>query len=328
MKKYLLVLICAVFLIPFAGCKKKSFDPTVKSRTDFTGNWQGIISTFKNNQLLKESGTIVIYPDATGGTMSGVIFMAETYVMHEFQFVDGTLYFNIENSDPGNPECQNWSLGGFMTFVADNEVEIHITGNECGAIGNEFVNWVGNIRPAQVPADSVKYFNFAKSGNSWTYQTFLKNGDSCQLQKSVNEVPSTYQFNGTTSQTCGWPGQNIIFKWNVTPAAFNSVIDSTISDKPLALNIDAKPGVTYNTYINNDTSTVVLLDTNYVLSTPAGTFNCLRYKFTEPVYTGVQKTIRTSYLWLDNRYGIIKLEVMNPLDSTDVQLQVLSAKNF
>ena len=328
MKQYFLILISAALLFPFMGCKKKSFDPTVKSRTDFIGTWRGNISTFKNNELIKEFGTVVIYPDAGSSLVSGIIFLEETYVLHEFQFVQGTLYFKVENNDPENALCQNWSLGGFMVYTAENEVEIHITGNECGAFGNEFVNWIGNVFPTQVPADSVKYFDFAKNGNSWTYLTYLKNGDSCQLQKQVNAMPSTYQYTGATSQSCGWPGQNIIFKWNVTPADFTSVIDSTISDKPLKLSINAKLGVAYSTYINNDTTTVTLLDTNFVTSTAAGTFNCLKYKFTEPVYSGVLNTTRTSYIWLNNRYGIIKIEVVNPTDTTDVQSQILTSKNF
>jgi hypothetical protein len=328
MKTYLYIFISILFIIPFAGCKKKSFDPTTKSQQDFVGTWKGGISTFKNNKLLKRYGTVVIYPDATGGMLSGILFMNGTTVFHEFQFVDGTLYFNVENNDPDNPFCQNWNLQGYCVFTADGEININITGNECGEVGNEFVNWAGTVQAATVPADSVQYYNFAKTGNSWNYKVTLKNGDTCQFSKNVVLASPNYLSTGTTSQTCGWPSPNLSFKWNVTPAVFSTQVDSTISNKPLTFKINAKQGVIYSSYINNDTVTMTLLDTNLTMVTPAGTFNCMRYRYTEPVYSGALRIKRTAYVWLNNRYGIIRQEVANPVDSTNVQTQVLTTKGF
>jgi hypothetical protein len=328
MKNHLLILLCSIFLISGAGCKKKSFDPTTKSQEDFIGTWKGGISTFKNNQLLKEYGTMVIYPNGTNSMLSGILFMTETSVFHEFQFVDGTLYFKVDNNDPENPTCQNWSLGGFAEFSEEGKLDITITGNECGQHGNEFVNWVGSMSQYPVSQDSLKYFNFAKTGNSWTYTVTLKDGTSCQVQKQISSVSSSYIFNGAISQTCGWSGQTRQFNWNVNPAGFSIINDSSLSIKPIAFPINAKPGVVYSTFLNNDTITVTLLDTNYLVTTPAGDFTCFRYRYTEPDYADSLKVTKTAYLWLNNRYGIIKQEVVNPVDSTDIQLQVLSSKSF
>ena len=328
MKSYLIIMVLAVSMLPFTGCKKKSFDPTGKSREDFIGTWKGSISTFKNNKLLNEYGTIVIYPDAGGSSVSGILFMKETNVFHEFQFVDGTLYFHVENTDPTSPLCQNWNLGGFIVFKAEGELDIRITGNECGQIGNEFVNWVGTLFSDPVSADSIKYYNFAKTGNSWTYNVKVKNGDSCQVQKQVSQASGNYIFTGHTTQTCGWPGQTMTFRWEVNPAGFTLIVDSTLADKPLLFAINAKPGVVYASYSNNDTTTVTLLDSSLVETTPAGTFECSRFRYTEPVYSGQMKTTRTSYIWLSNRYGVIRHEVINPVDSTDVIFQLLTSKNF
>jgi hypothetical protein len=328
MKNYLLILVSIIFLIPFAGCKKKSFDPASKSSEDFIGTWKGNISTFKNNKLLKEYGTMVIYPDAGNNSLSGILFMNETSVFHEFQFVDGTLYFNVVNNDPENPSCQNWSLGGYAAFTAESEIDIHIAGNECGPYGSEYVNWAGSMTPTEVSPDSLPYYNFAKSGNSWTYKITLKNSDTCQVQKQISQVSSNYLFSGAINETCGWSGQNISFKWDVTPASFSIINDTTISIQPVAFPINAKPGVVYSSYIRNDTTTVTLLDTNQLITSPAGNFTCKLFRYTEPVYTDMVKSTKTAYLWLHTRYGIIRQEVINPVHPTDIQLQELLSINF
>jgi hypothetical protein len=328
MKSHLLILISAVFLIPFLGCKKKSFDPTGKSQADFIGTWTGSISTFKNNKVIKETGTLVIYNDLGNNLLTGILFMKETSVFHEFQFVNGTMYFKVENSDSASPFCQNWNLGGYAVFSETSKMDINISGNECGDIGKEFVSWTGSVVPASVSDDSVQYYNFATAGNSSTYRVTLKNGDSCQVQKQVSQASANYLFSGATSQTCGWAGQTKTFSWKVSPAVFSFVNDSTLGFKSFTFPINARPGVVYSTIVNHDTTTVTLLDTNLVMTTPAGSFNCMYFKYTEPVNSGILKVNRTAYLWLNNRFGVIRQEVVNPVDSTDVQLQVLLSKNF
>jgi hypothetical protein len=328
MKSYLLILISAMFLISFSGCKKKSFDPAGKDHQDFIGTWAGSISTFKNNQLLKEYGTMVIYPDASNNTLSGILFMKETSVIHEFQFVNGTLYFKVVNNDPDNPFCQFWSLGGFAVFAEEGKIDINISGNECGAHGSEFINWVGSMKQIQVSADSLKYFSFAKSGNSWIYKVTLMNGDTCQLKKEISQVSGRYLFSGAVTQTCGLSGQNMTFKWNVTPSEFSIIYDTTISYKPFTYPINAKPNVVYNSYVLNDTIQLTLLDTNAVLTTPAGTFSCVRFRLTEPVYSGNLKITRTAYIWLNPRYGVIRQDVVDPVELTDIQYILLTSKGF
>jgi hypothetical protein len=148
------------------------------------------------------------------------------------------------------------------------------------------------------------------------------------VQKQVSQASANYLFSGATSQTCGWAGQTKTFSWKVSPAVFSFVNDSTLGFKSFTFPIHARPGVVYSTIVNHDTTTVTLLDTNLVMTTPAGSFNCMYFKYTEPVNSGILKVNRTAYLWLNNRFGVIRQEVVNPVDSTDVQLQVLLSKNF
>ncbi|MFZ4521578.1 MAG: hypothetical protein ACOYNC_07725 [Bacteroidales bacterium] len=328
MKNYLLVLISAILLFPIMGCKKKSFDPTTKSREDFIGTWKGTISTFKYNKLLKEYGTIMIYPGESGTSLTGIIFMKETNIFHEFQFVNGTLYFNVENSDPANPFCQNWSLGGYAIFSEEGKIDIKITGNECGDVGTEYVNWVGTMAQTLVSADSLESNHFAKTGNNWIYKVTRKNGDSCQVQKSIVISASNYLNTGATTQSCGWNGISLAFKWSVPPSGFTVINDSTLCNRQFTFPINAKPGVVYSNFGTSDTTTVSLVDTNIVVATPAGTFMCNKFRYTEPARSGLTSVTRTAYIWLNNAYGIIRQEVVNPVDSTDIQLQVLYSKNF
>ena len=84
----------------------------------------------------------------------------------------------------------------------------------------------------------------------------------------------------------------------------------------------------YSTVLHYDTTTVTLIDTNILVITPAGNFYCNRFKYTEPGLSGDSSFTKTSWLWLNNRYGVIKQEVVNPVDSTGIKTQVLSTKNF
>ncbi len=327
MKSHLLIAIGLLALVPFAGCKKKSFDPASKSLQDFVGTWEGTITTFKENKLMQESGAVVIFPDAGGATLSGVFLMKENRIFHEFQFVQGTLYFNVENNDPDNAFCQNWSLGGFAVFSEEGKIDIRITGNECGDIGGEFVNWTGTLVNRQIPADSVKYFNFGGSGHSWAYDLVLNNGSTCTMSKVVNTT-GTYSYLGTIAHTCSWANPPLILKWNVTPAVFSILLDSTLCDKPLSIPVSAKPGVTYRTLLSPDTLTLSMVDTLQTLTTPAGTFVCSKYLFTEPVYRDSVKHTRATFLWLDNRFGIVRMEVTNPVGPEDIGFMELSDINF
>lgn len=327
MKLFRYILGAAILTGFLAGCSKDSFDPASKSRQDFEGTWTGSISTFKNNKLLKETGTVVIYPDAGGTSMAGILFMKEINLFREFQFQDGTLYFNVENHEPDNILCQNWSLGGFAVFTADDEIEIHITGNECGYQGSEFVNWVGTLRKTEIHADSLKTFHFAQTGRTWTYQVMQTNGDSCQVTRQITQTSGTHGFTGTIGNTCSWPG-TIGLRWTVTPAEFTIQNDSTILQHPLRMPVNAVPGVVYRTLAGSDTLTMTLVDTLQVMSTPAGNFPCWLYRYTEPFTSGSQTETRTANIWVSSRYGIIRQEVVNGINPTDSKLQVLTAKNF
>ncbi len=328
MKRYLLLVACVVMMIPFSGCKKKqSFDPTTKSQDEFIGTWRGTISTFKNNRLMKESSEVVIYR-VSEEYLSGIIFMNSTLVFSEFQFLNGTLYFRVPCNDPSNPNCQTWNLGGYAVFSETGKIDFRISGNECGPFGSEFVDWNGMLAQIQVDPDSIMYYNFAKAGNSWDYKITLKNGDTCQVQKQINESPSDYFFQGVSTQNCGWSGTNMSLKWSVAPSNFTIGNDSTLCQNSFTFPINAKQGVVYTYIIHNDTTTITMVDSNLVVTTPAGNFNCARFRYTEPVMAGAIKITKTAWLWLNNRYGVIKQEVDNPVDSLDIKTQVLSSKNF
>ncbi|MEI7660941.1 MAG: hypothetical protein WCK34_02025 [Bacteroidota bacterium] len=328
MTKYFIIILCVVIMAPFAGCKKKQgFDPMAKGRNDFIGTWTGSISTFKNNKLLKESGNVMIYLESES-SLTGILFMNETIVFHEFQILNGTLYFKIPCNDPLNPTCQNWSLGGYAVFTEEGKIDIRISGNQCGPFGSEYIDWNGSLVKTVISADSIPYNSFAKTGNSWTYKTTLKNGDTCQVQKQINSGSSNFVFQGVSTQTCGWNGSSIKLKWVVSPASFSILTDSTFCLSSFDFPINAKPGVVYSSILHNDTNTVSLLDTNLLVKTDAGNFYCNRFRYTEPVISGDGRIIKRTLLWLNNRYGVIRQEVENPVDSTDVQVQVLSAKNF
>ncbi len=329
MKNNLLILLCIVSLLLSGGCKKKSdFDPATKSQNDFIGNWKGVITAFKNNQYLRQNGLVVIYPDAGGSTLSGILFAKETSVFRVFQYANGTIYFKVECNDPENPKCQNWSLSGYAVFLDEKTLDFRISGNECGAYGEEFISWSGSMAATPVPADSIRYFCFAKTGNTWTYETLLSNGSVCQLQRQIAAMPSDYFFTGIVNQTCTGSGFTKVLKWSVTPDHFTVNHDSTLTLHPVTFAIDAKPGVVYKSILNLDTTTLTLLDTNTMVTTVAGNFLCNSYRYTEPVVTDAGKVNRASLFWISKKFGVIKQEVNVPVDTTDIQTQVLTSKNF
>jgi len=327
MKRYLLLLILPLVLLSFTGCKKKGFDPTTRDREDFVGTWKGTITAFKNNQLLKDSGYVVIY-HKTDDLLGGIIFIDGVKSFYEFQFLSGTLYFKIPCMDPENPTCQMWNLGGYVSFKEEDQIDFRISGNECGSYGNEYVDWTGLLTKTDFNADTARYFHFAKTGNLYHYKVTLKSGDTCTLNKTVNNNPSRYLFYGVPSQGCGWNGMDSLFKWSVSPAEFSVINDSSISYQSFTFPIDAKPGVVYRNILHGDTTTLSLTGTGQVVTTPAGTFSCMVFKYTEPVVSGGVWFRKTAYLWLNTKYGIIRQEVDNPANSTDLKSQVLTSVNF
>ena len=318
------------FLILFAsGCKKKSFDPASKSQQDFTGTWTGQLTTFKDNKLTKESCNILIFPEEGEKLLGGIIYLSETRAFREFQFQNGTLYFRVFNTDPTNPNCQNWNLSGYASFIDESTLDLRISGNECGNIGSEYVDWSGSLVQSPVAKDSLPCFTFAKPSNNWTYEVYKENGDSCQIQKLLAIKTGDYQFTGEATHSCDWANPNIPVKWNVSPAEFYIKDDATISKLPISIPIYAKQGAVYPTYTDTDTVTVTLLYSNQMVNTVAGNFACRQFRFTETMNdtTGLRLT-RTTYLWLHEHYGIIKHLVIAPVYKTDIKLQTLKAKNF
>jgi hypothetical protein len=328
MKNQLILLFSALILLG-TGCKKKSFDPTAMSQQDFIGTWTGQLTTFKNNKLTKEHGNILIFPEEGGTLLGGIIYLSETRAFREFQFQNGTLYFRVFNTDPTSPTCQNWNLSGYASFLDETTLDIRISGNECGSIGSEYVDWSGSMNRSSAVKDSLPCFTFAKTSNNWTYEVYKDNGDSCQVQKLLAQKTGDYQFTGESTHSCGWANQNIPVKWNVSPAEFFIKEDATISSLPITIPIYAKQGVVYPSYFNSDTVTLTLLYSNQTVNTAIGNFNCNQYRFTETITdTTGQRLNRMTYLWVEYHYGIIKHLVIDPVYKTDIKLQLLKAKNF
>lgn len=328
MKRTIILLLAPIMIFFADACKKKSFDPMSKSQSEFIGTWTGTLTTFKNNKVMKESGVFLIYPEEGGTLLGGIMYLNETRVFKQFQFANGTLYFNVINNDPSNPSCQNWKLGGYASFSSDDRLEIRISGNECGLAGSEFVDWSGTLAPSPVRKDSLPCFTFAKTGNNWTYSVDKETGNSCEILKLIGAKEGDYTFTGEATHGCGWPLTIIPFRWTVTPSIFKLTKDATLVNHELEIPVYAKYGAIYKTFPYPDTVTLTLLDTNYAVTTIAGTFFCNHFRYTETgTRYGVRQT-RTSDLWLNFRYGIIKHEVTNPFDSTGIVLQNLKDKNF
>lgn len=326
------IIFFTIFIFLFAGCKKKTdFDPTTKTQNDFIGSWRGVLTAFKDNQNLKQTGLIVIYPDAGSKSLSGIIFGTETSVFRVFQYNSGTIYFKVENNDPNNPKCQNWSLSGYANFIDDKTIDIRISGNECGNVGSEYISWAGNLGSVQIPADSIRYFNFAKTGNSWSYGANLVSGDTCQVQRTISLTPSDYYFTGNANQTFGWGGLTWTLKWTVTPDRFTMMLDSTLSQHTITFPLNAKTGVSYKSVILEDTTYVTLENQNDPINTPAGNFSCYRFKYLERAkLSNGSLTWKGSTIWINNRFGIIK-QVLDPgsyQDTTMVATQSLLSKSF
>jgi hypothetical protein len=271
----------------------------------------------------------MIFPEEGGATLGGIIYLSETRVFKEFQFEHGTLYFRVLNTDPTNPSCQNWNLSGYVSFLDENTLDMRISGNECGFVGSEYVDWGGSLTKKPSGQDSLYYFSFGKSGNQWVYKVIKKNTDSCQLTKLLAVKSGNYIFTGETTHGCNWPSQNIPLNWSISPAAFTVENDVTLSAHPVTIPVYAKKGAIYPTVINSDTVTVTLLNTNQLITNAAGSFYCSQFQFTEPVLdTTGQRYQRITQIWLHQRQGIILQQVLNPARNTDPESMMLVSKNF
>lgn len=326
MKPIPFVLVVITILALMQGCKKKEFDPSAKSAPDFLGTWTGELTTFKDNVLSKERGIVMIYPEEGGSTLSGIIYLKEIRAFKQFQFQGGTLYFKVVNNNPDNPLCKTWNLSGYASFSDESTLDFRITGNECGYIGNEYVEWAGSLRLSPETQDSLEYFSFTQPSNNWTYKVEKVTGDTCQLQKLLATQTGFYLFNGESTHTCGWPATNIPLKWMVNPAEFTVFNDATLVRHELTIPVWALPGVIYTRRTTTDTITLTLLDKENSVVTDAGTFLCNRYRYSETIAHDGIRTTRTSYLWVDYRNGIIRHEVVNPTDTTGIISEVLKSK--
>ena len=326
MKTSLKILICATIVITLAGCKKKSFDPASKGQSDFVGTWTGTLTSFKNNKLVKETGTFLIFPAEGGTGLDGIIYLSETRSFKQFQFTSGTLYFRVANTDPASAFCQNWNLSGYASFTDETTMTIRISGNECGLSGNEYVDWSGTLGSLPTKADSLPCFTFARESNNWTYNVGKKNGDSCHYQKLLATKSGTYNFNGETTHNCDWMATNIPVKWTVNPAEFIITDDATLTNHPITVPIFALPGVVYTSLVANDTVTLSLIKKNDTVTCLAGTYLCNKYRYTETVASGAGRTTRSAYLWLHYHFGIIRQTVDNPVNATDVKTLLLKTK--
>jgi len=329
MKRLLFSSFFLALLVAFAGCKKcNCFDSSLFGRTDFTGTWKGTITAFKNNQRIVKSGELVLYPVNNGASLGGIMIFEETSRLVEVQLNNGQWYFTVICSDTLNPQCSNWSLTGFAAFSDEQQIEINIAGNECGPSGKQFVSYEGTLSKYNDVPDPSAYFSFAKAGNIWGYKTTLNSTDTCSLNYQMGNLNPSGIFEGNVTNNCGWPWQYKSFYWYVDPAMFSVMADATSGSVIARFPIDMPTGTTYTYYYAGDTTNITLEARDVNVTLPLGNFNCIKFRqeSTSPWVKG--GGLKTSYIWINNQFGIVKQEFTNPVDSTDMVMQVLSSKNF
>jgi hypothetical protein len=327
MKRLFLLLITALMIILCGGCKKcDCFDSSKYVQGDFIGTWKGTISTFKDNKQVKKTGEVIIYQAANG--LEGIINMEGVYRITGLQFNNGFWYFDVVCSDTLNPECYNWSLSGFAVFSEAEHIDFHIAGNECGTLGKQYVNWEGTLAMYSDLPDPALYYSFGKQGNTWNYLINKKSTDTCMLQQKITEAPSDRLFNGSVSNSCGWPWQHKLFYWYLDPVMYTMYDESGNGAVAASFPIDVTPGQVYSYIHGNDTTQVTLVARYQEVTVPAGKYICTKYRIVEPADSVKSGTKTDYFLWINNQFGIIKKEVTTPSGPNDILTQILLNKSF
>jgi hypothetical protein len=311
-----------------SGCKKSnSFDSTKAVQTDFVGTWQGAISTFRHNTTISYTGTFLIYASSSGYTLQGLLNMAEVNIVQQTQFNNGTFYFKLICNSPDDPECQNWTLAGFATLVEQGRMQLHIAGNECGSVGDQYVDFSGVLTQISTSIDSSFFYTFGKSGNTWNYKITKVNNDTCTTQDIITGTAVPGVFQGQDLNSCGWQPPSANFFWYVDPLYFQVMQELSSGAVVASFPIGAHLSYNYHTVYNGDTTDVMLMATNISITVPSGTYQCREFKVTSKIHSAAV-LLPSGYYYLNNQAGIVKYEPLITTALTDVSKKELTGKNF
>jgi hypothetical protein len=242
-------------------------------------------------------------------------------------FKNGIYYFKLTANDTVNPLCLNWNLAGFAKLSAHNEMELNLAGNECGEPGDEFVKWEGNMIRVSELIDESACYSFAKTGNKWEYRECLATGDTVNTRLEIMNEVSQGVYQGNTSVRAGSQVQNNSFTWSVTPGKFNIDNDGSGDTFNGLFRLDAPLARPYTCISGNDTLKMTLMATNQEVDLACGIFRAVKFK-QEVISTLPGADTRITLIWLVNRIGIIRTQVLESDGSTVVSLKELVSKNF
>jgi formylglycine-generating enzyme required for sulfatase activity len=118
--------------------------------SDFVGTWSGQFTAASSSETLSGNTVLMVNSGGTGSMHFNFNNgNSETHSVSSFQVVGDILYFDLPNSDPGDPDCANW----------DVEVTLSITGslggggNVCSSTGGMSITFSGSL--AFTPSDST-----------------------------------------------------------------------------------------------------------------------------------------------------------------------------
>ena len=323
----ILALVAAIFLIVTTGCEKETpYYPGKATFEDFTGSWDGELSTFQNSQIITYDAEITFFLTPGSDQMNGILVMDKIYALTQIQIREGIYYFQMLNSDTANPFCANWNMSGFAQLGSADMMHIIISGKACGETGEEWLDLEGDFTLDSSSPDSTKYFSFGGVNRHWTYSVLTFGGDSCQMDYDITES-NGYLFSGSITNNCSMPWGSLPLNWDVQPMHFSVLGGQDGEDVQYTFHIDQTINVPYVYYAGNDTNIVTLLgmDSVYV---SAGGFYCSRYRLERRMHPDSSNLIDKGIISISNQFGIIRYQATVLDDTNDVIVQELTGINF
>ncbi|MFH1295727.1 MAG: hypothetical protein ABIJ04_00430 [Bacteroidota bacterium] len=326
--KIIFSLLVVVLIIPEQACNKEAtFDSAAVTLNQLKGTWRGRITTFKSNTAIEKTGDVSFFNNTAGDLLNGIFELGQINFLEGFMFQHGTLYFKLILSDSTNPQCANWNLGGYVYLQEDNLMVVRMAGNECGPLGKQFVTYEGYLILVNPIMDPSTYFSFAQTGRTWSYETQLYNGTTCEVQQNIGSQPSPNLFTVTETNNCGWPIVQRQFNWQVEPFRFSVMAGTSATDILYSFHLDAVINKKYRFINGDDTSYVTLINPDVPVNVTAGSYTCGKYSIELRRHSSTN-VITKGTIYLSKQHGFIKMEYTEPSDSTNIQSQVLTTILF
>ncbi|MDP4280522.1 MAG: hypothetical protein Q8867_00090 [Bacteroidota bacterium] len=275
-KKYIQGVLCLLLVFTFSflwiGCKKKDSN-NVKTDTtpaDFPGEYKGYISAYRHGKMVNRSVSLSICTSNDGVKLQGIMYSNDINVLSPTNFSEGILYFRVICNDSLNSKCLTWNEAGYVYFDDDGYLEMYISGNECGDLGDEYFKWSGTLKRESKEPDPDHYFSFPKQGTQWTYKIMWDTYDTCTAIRLMTSGKLN-EYTGTTTYPCLFP-QSRSFKWTVIPAAFIMEGDSLLNPCPITtvFRIDHKVNNRYRYIQGGDTMYLTCTGRGNLIQTPMG----------------------------------------------------------